>query len=156
MTYYNRSIEFSEKNWNVTIFSSFLRFKPSTPLCFLLLTGSWGQNVEKNRELIFPSLRFLCPLLNFYLRYSLLDLSSEHRIGGVHWKDIIIDNNYEVVAQQYTEFTENLLFLPSQVLWKAPYAQSHTDVKQLVPGYTPVSAGVRTWLHICLAPESVY
>lgn len=155
MTYYNRSIEFSEKNWNVTIFSSFLRFKPSTPFVSSSLDRQLRTECWKKRENSFSQvLDFYATY--FYLPYSLLDLSSEHRIGRVHWKDIIIDNNHEVVAQQYTEFIENLLFLPSQVLWKAPRAQSHTDAKQFVPGYTPVSAGVRTWLHICLAPESVY
>ena len=44
----------------------------------------------------------------------------------MHWKNIIlVDNNYEIGAQQYLVFTEHFLLITSQVLLKALRAQSH-------------------------------
>ena len=68
---------------------------------------------------------------------------------------MMTDNNYELVAQQYVVFTENFIFIHFRAYEKL-HVYSLIDVKQLVPGYTPVSPGTRTWPHTCLAPRPVY
>lgn len=59
-----------------------------------------------------------------------------------HWKTMMIDNNYELVAQQYVVFIENFIFIHFR-----PYEKLHMysliDFKQLVPGDT-VSPVART------------
>lgn len=62
---------------------------------FSSLNRQFSTDAEEKRELLFQVFGFL----NFYLPYSMRNFNSEHRIGRVHWKNVVlVNNNYEIVA----------------------------------------------------------